>query len=268
MTPLLPARCPLPLDSVVHSDALIYLISLPDYSVDAIISDPPYNITNLDFEQAIDWSAFWVQARRVIKCKASPVILFSQQPFTTDLIMSNRKGWRYEIIWEKTMPVGFLDANRRPLRCHENIQIFGDGLPKYIPQMETSIVYRAGMRRSGAADHYNKHVRTGRYEDNGSRYPRSVWKYAQRHSSFHNTITLHPTEKPLPLIERLILTYTQVGDVVLDPFAGSGTTLVAARNLGRHYLGCDISAEYVGVARGRLAQPYTLPMFETLAVTA
>ena len=249
------------LNTVHCCDALRLLGNIPSSSVDAIISDPPYNMTELAFEQAIDWQAFWVQVRRVLKCKNSPVILFSQQPFTTDLIMSNRKGWRYEIIWEKTMPVGFLDANRRPLRAHENIQIFGDGLPDYFPQMETSDILRAGSLRSGAADHYNKHQRQGKYEDDGSRYPRSVWKFAQRDTSFKNTTSLHPTQKPVGLMERLILTYTQPGWLILDPFAGSGTTGAAAQNTGRNWIMGELDADTADGARKRLAMPYTAPMF-------
>lgn len=264
-TPLLSAHSVTSVDTVHHMDALSLLRALGDASVDAIITDPPYNMTQLDFEKAIDWSAFWVQARRVLKSKSSPVILFSQQPFTTDLIMSNRKGWRYEIIWEKTMPVGWLDAERRPLRCHENIQIFGDTLPEYHPQMEVTTALVATAKRQGdTADHYNHSARIGCYVDDGVRYPRSVWKFAQRHSAFSNTKTLHPTEKPIALMERLILTYTKMGQVILDPFAGSGTTGIAARNTKRHYILGEISVDYVSVSIERLSQAFTLPMTDLL----
>lgn len=249
------------LDTVTVADYRDLLASCELHSVDAIISDMPYNATNLAFDQiAIDLQAFWSEARRVLKDKQSPVILFSQQPFTTDLIMSNRKGFRYEIIYEKTMPTGFLDAKRRPLRSHENIIIFGDGLPEYAPQMEETTALRAAARRRTSTAHYNKNKPVD-YIDDGTRYPRSVWKFAQRDTAFENTETLHPTQKPLALMERLILTYTCTGDVVLDPFAGSGTTLIAARNTGRHFIGGDTSAEYVDIARKRLAQPYTVSMF-------
>ena len=215
-------------------------------------------MTNLVFEQAIDWKEFWLQVRRVSKSTRSPAILFSMQPFTTDLIVSNRKGWRDEIVWHKTMPVGFLNANRRPLECHELIEIFADNEPEYFPQMETSNVIRSGSIPSGKADHYGKHERKGSYQDTGARFPRSVWTFAQRNTAFQNTETLHPTQKPLLLLERLIETYTRPGWLILDPFMGSGTTIVAARNLGRRFIGCDLSSDYVAIAQRRLAEPYTL----------
>lgn len=255
----LPERSVSTIDHIFHMDALYLLRALATGSVDAIIADPPYNMTSLDFEQIIDWRAFWHEARRVLSRKNSPVILFSQQPFTTDLINSNRRGYKYEIIWHKTQPVGFLDANRRPLRCHENIQIFADAMPDYYPQMEESSILRTTSNRGSKTAHYN-HDKGNHYEDDGSRYPRSVWMFAQRHNAFANTKTLHPTEKPLPLMERLILTYTKPGEIVLDCFAGSGSTLVAARKNGRRFIGCDVSARYIEVARERLRQPFMRPM--------
>jgi DNA modification methylase len=252
---------------VFCADALEFMRGLPDNSVDAIISDPPYNLTELDFDQQpIDWPAFWSEARRVLKIKRSPVILFSQQPFTTDLINSNRKGFRYEIIWEKSMPVGFLDANRRPLRAHENVLLFGDLAPEYHPVMEISNTQRSGARRrrkSDSADHYNTHTRQAiAYDDNGKRYPTTVWKFAQRDTAFNTTATLHPTQKPLPLMEKIILNYTNPGDVILDPFAGSGSTGAAARNTGRDYILCENDPKHFATAEKRLGHGYTVPMFD------
>jgi len=250
------------LDTVYHVDALALLAALPEGSVDCVVTDPPYNMTNLAFEQAIDWKEFWLQVRRVSKSTRSPAILFSMQPFTTDLIVSNRKGWRDEIVWHKTMPVGFLNANRRPLECHELIEIFADNEPEYFPQMEASGILRSTARRNKGSEHYG-HMNSNVYVDDGTRFPRSVGAFAQRDSAFHNTETLHPTQKPLPLLERLIETYTRPGWLILDPFMGSGTTAVAARNLGRRFIGCDLSADYVAIANRRLAQPYT-PSFMAL----
>jgi site-specific DNA-methyltransferase (adenine-specific) len=265
--PQLPALPPVAsgaptLDVVHHCDAVTLMRFLPAGCIDGIIGDPPYDMTELDFEQVIEWAAFWKEARRILSRRDSPVILFSQQPFTTDLISSNRKGWRYEIIYEKTMPVGFLDANRRPLRCHENIQVFADGMPDYYPQMDNTDD-RKFRGRSGGAEHYNNHERHDG-EDDGLRYPRSVWKFAQRNTAFKNTKTLHPTEKPLPLMERLVLTYTRAGEVILDPFCGSGSTLVAARNNGRRYIGGDIGLHWVRKSRQRLQQPFMLSMFDQI----
>lgn len=249
-------------NQVLHCDAMTLLRSLPPNSIDAIISDPPYNLTELDFDKkVINWVLFWQESKRVLKRKQSPVILFSQQPFTTDLIMSNRKWFRYELIWEKTMPVGFLDANRRPLRVHENILIFGEALPDYYPVMETTSALKPTAIKSKSAKHYNRHDDRPTYNDNGSRYPRSVWKFAQRHTAFKETESLHPTQKPVSLMEKIILTYTKRGDIILDLFAGSGTTAIAARNTGRNYVLCENDPKHYMTAFNRLQQAYTVPMF-------
>lgn len=253
------------LDTVHHCDALKLLGNMASKSVDAIITDPPYNMTELAFEQAIDWQAFWVQARRILKTPKSPTILFSQQPFTTDLIVSNRKGYRSEIIYEKTHASGFLNANRRPLQAHENVLIFSDNEPNYEPQMEKIGTDKKGTLRKSkesTSEHWQEHKAVN-YEWTGNRFPRSVWKFANR-SVFDAADIKHPTQKPIGLLERLILTYTQPGWVILDPFAGSGTTGAAAQKTGRHYIMSDIDAGYAADMRQRLAQPYTLPMFAAL----
>lgn len=251
------------LNQVYEMDALEMFSHLNDKSVDAVIGDPPYNVTNLGFDKLfIDWQAFWSECRRVLVSSKSPVILSSQQPFTTDLIMSNRKGFRYEIIWHKTMGTGFLDANRRPLRCHENIIVFADGLPEYTPQMEASNKPIRNHKRKGASEHYGKQKRD-EGKIGGDLYPRSVWTFHQDSvgGDTRKDVSLHPTQKPLALMERLILTYTDAAALVVDPFAGSGTTLLAAQRLGRRFVGCDIDPDYVEVARKRLAMPYSVPMF-------
>lgn len=256
-----------PLLNVVHCcDALTLLRGLSDGCIDAIVADPPYESTELEWDNTVNWRVFWKEARRVLSRKNSPVILFSQQPFTTDLICSNRSGWRDEIIYEKSMSTGFVNANRQPLNCHENIQVFADAAPDYTPVMEWSNRMTHTVHRKDRAEHYGKTTRTGVYQDDGTRYPRSVWKFAQRDTAFENTVTLHPTQKPIGLMERLILTYTKAGEVVLDPFAGSGSTLVAARNNGRAFIGADTDAGYVRVARHRLAQPHMMAMFSGMSV--
>lgn len=248
------------LDTIVCSDAIDFLKTLPDRSIHAIISDPPYGRTQLKNDDPIDWSPFWVEAKRILVDANCPIVLFSQQPFTTDLINSNRKAFRYERIWHKTMPVGFLDAKRRPLRAHENILVFGFKMPRYYPQMSIASHKRATAFHAGEgrAEHYSRHSRAGKWEDNGLRYPRSVIEVAQRTSSFKKTKTNHPNEKPLALTEDLVMLYSQPGEVVLDCFCGSGSTFVAARKLDRRYVGCDKNPMYVAVTQQRLnsSDPY------------
>lgn len=250
------------LDRIICADALAFLRGLPNESVDAVITDPPYGLTDLSFDKPINLPEFWCEVKRVLRSPSSPVVVFSQQPFTTDLIISNRDWWKMEIVYEKSMPVGYLNANRRPLQCHELIEVFSDRGAYYNPVFEeTSALVSTVKQRNGAADHYNAHVRSGGYDDIGKRYPRSVWKFAQRNTAFENTKTNHPTEKPLPLMRRLIETFCPEGGLILDPYAGSGSTLVAALVLGRRYIGCDISQEYVALANRRLERPYMQDMF-------
>lgn len=254
------------LDTVHCLDWRDLLAGVDDCSVDAIVTDPPYNTTDLDFEQAIDWLAFWSESKRVLSSPQSPVIMFSQQPFTTDLIVSNRKWFRYEIIWEKTMPMGFVNASSRPMKYHENILVFSQREATYYPQMEQSTAEPIGRtrRNSGKSAHYG--VERKASKETGMRYPSSIWKFAQK-QTFDGSDILHPTQKPLPLMERLLLTYTQRGDVVLDCFCGSGTTLRAAQVLGRHYIGGDSGTDertgktWATIANERLAKNYTISMF-------
>lgn len=243
---------------IIEGDGLEVLANLPPHSVDVIISDPPYGTTELDFDQLpIDWATFWVLARRALRTKNSPVVLFSQQPFTSLLIYSNLKGWRDEIVYEKTMATGFLNAKRKPLKAHELIEIFADAAPTYDPQMEVSTVSAHKVKaKNTQAKHYKDHTRT-EYGGGAARYPRSVWKYSQRDGDSG----LHPTQKPLALMERLVLTYSRPFDLVFDPFAGSGSTLVAARNTGRLFLGVELDPQYVAAAQTRLDKPYTISMF-------
>lgn len=258
------------LNTVHHCDALKLLGNMVSQSVDAIIGDPPYTMTELAFDQQpIDWQAFWVQARRVLKYKNSPVILFSQQPFTTDLIMSNRKGYRNEIIYEKTHATGFLNANRRPLQAHENILIFSDSEPEYTAQMESIGTDKKGSVRkskTSISTHWNEHEAVD-YEWTGTRYPRSVWKFANR-KQFDGGDISHPTQKPVGLMERLMLTYTQAGWLIVDPFCGSGTTGAAAQNTGRDYIMSEIEAKMAAVAQARLMQPFTPSFMPQLEVQA
>lgn len=246
-------------NQLIEGNCFDVMESMEKGSIDSIISDPPYNLTMLDFDkQEIDWLRFWALAKPLLKDKSSPIILFCQQPFATDLIISNRRWWRDELVYQKTAPTGFLNAKVRPLKTHELIEIFSEAKTVYNPQMD--MVGKSTGVVTGADDTkttmYKKHNRT-EYKTGNKRYPVSVWTFSQRRGEE----SYHPTQKPIALMERLILTYTNPGAVVFDPFSGSGSTLVAAQNTGRVYVGCELNPEYAEITRKRLAQPYTLPMF-------
>lgn len=226
------------------------LPNLPDRSVDLLLTDPPYGTTNLSFDKLkVDWKEFWAQARRVCKPSA-PMVLFASGKFVPELLNSNLKEFRYELIWEKNLAVGFLDANRRPLRAHEQMLIFTQTFrgSTYNPQMTEGKPYT--KKKGGhTCSHYGKpsgKVKDVRYS--GLRYPRSVLRY----SNATGGKSMHPTAKPLELLLWLVQTYSNRGDLVVDPFFGSGTTLAAAALTNRRGIGCEISEEYFETAKNRL----------------
>ena len=246
------------LDSVYCMDALTFLGTLDSGSVDAVISDFPYNTTACEWETDLALSSmFWRELRRVSKPNGA-ILTTCSEPFTSLITVNNRDILRHIWVWEKSRATGYLNANRQPMKAHEDIRVFAAAKVRYYPQMGEGIPYRA---TSGAAGGHVRDKTVGGYLtiNNGERFPRSVLFFPSEGNA------LHPTQKPLRLYEYLVRTYTRPGDTVLDPFAGSGTTLVAAQKLGRRFIGCDLSPEYVEIARQRLAEPYTLPLFADMS---
>jgi site-specific DNA-methyltransferase (adenine-specific) len=236
-----------------NQDCFEFMETLADQSIDAVISDPPYGTTALEWDKAPDLSKFWQHILRVTKPTA-PIVLFSAQPFTTDLIVSNRKIFRYEVIWCKTMPTGFLDANRRPLRAHENILVFcREGYGSYKPQLSKTGKAYTALRDGSKANHYGDNAR-GNTINNGERHPLTYISYSNGIQD-----NVHPTQKPLELLVYLVRTYSNKGDTVLDPYAGSATTLHACALEGRQGIGCELSPEYYAKAKKRLAAVMAQP---------
>ena len=218
-------------------------------SVDAIITDLPYGITSCPFDVRIPFEPMWEQFKRVTKRNAA-IVLFSQMPFGAELIMSNRKMFRYEIIWEKSLAVGFLNAKKMPLRCHENILVFYQQLPTYNPQFRKGKPYVADVNTTTI--NYGKSNRPVTISD-GRRYPRDVVKFYQV-GNFNHTDNYHAQQKPTDLLEYLIKTYTNEGELVLDATMGSGSTGVAAVNTGRRFIGFETEQNFYDIARQRLAK--------------
>lgn len=235
------------LDTIVCSDALEYMAGLPDNSIDCICTDLPYGTTACSWDEIIPFEPMWAAVKRVLKPRGAFVTTASQ-PFTSKLIMSNLDWFRCEWIWRKTQGTGYLNANRQPMKNHENIIVFAAGTHNYVPQMREGKAYRA---TSGAVGGFVQDKSVGGYLtiNDGSRYPLSVL-------DFNSNTGLHPTQKPVALYEYLIRTYTQPGEIVLDFCCGSGTTPLAARNTGRHWLACDTSEDYVAIAHDRLRMPF------------
>lgn len=231
---------------IYHGDCIERMKILPDNSVDMVLTDPPYGTTQNKWDFIVDMNLFWKEIKRVTK-ENSAILLFSQMPFTATAVMSNPKMFRYEWICEKHNPTGFLNAKRMPLKCHENVLVFYKKLPTYNPQMIQGKQHHRGLDRKKTSTNYN--LFSPIYSISNEYYPRDVLKVSWR-SAFGKT--LHPTQKPVILCEYFIKTYSNKGDIILDPFIGSGTTAVAAINTERKYIGFEKDDKYFEIAKNRL----------------
>lgn len=237
-----------------QGDCLEIMEGIPDKTVDLVLCDLPYGQTaRTKWDDVIPFASLWEQYERMIKDNGA-ILLFGNGKFTIDLIMSNRKLWRYNLIWEKTTVTGFLNANRMPMRCHEDICVFYKKLPTYNPvkseghKRKVSLAEHRGKCREGEV--YDTYTCDFKSYDSTSRFPRSVLKFPtdkQRQQ-------LHPTQKPLALCEYLIKLYSNEGDTVLDNCMGSGTTGVAAKSIGRKFIGIEKEEAYFEIAERRIAE--------------
>jgi len=249
------------LNKIYNCDCFDGMKDIPDGSVDMILCDLPYGTTDLAWDVCLPLDKLWAEYKRVTKPNAA-ILLFAQQPFATDLIIAARKMFRYEIIWHKTQPLGFLNAKKMPLRIHENILVFYCKLPTYNPQRKmvehakvgakkksVNGLYREMYRGADWSGVYSHYTKVG-YVDDGKRSPDTVIKF----SNWNGTIfgrkhkgelnNFHPTQKPVDLCEYLIKTYSDEGDTILDNCSGSGTTAIAAMNTGRNFICYEKDAGY------------------------
>ena len=228
-------------------DCLELMKSIPDGSIDAIITDPPYQKTQNSWDSIIPLEPMWEQIKRVIKPNGA-IVLFGQNTFTFKLGLSNEKMFRYTLTWEKTKAGGFLNAKRMPLQAHEDILVFYKKLPTYNPQFEEGKPYTKKAVTNGDGRNYGNFDRVGQVSVNeGKRYPRSVVKFSN-----DNHGSLHPTQKPTPLLEYLIKTYTNENETVLDFTMGSGSTGVACVNTNRNFIGIEMDEKYFEIAEKRI----------------
>lgn len=226
----------MPKTDLLYGDCLELLPEIADGSIDMIFTDLPYGTTKNDWDHVLDMDALWKEYERVIKDNGV-IALWAQSPFDKFLACSNLNLYRYEWVIEKTSATGFLNAHKMPLKAHEQILIFYKKLPTYNPQMEHGHVRKVSTayhkRNSKVTTNYGKHGLTS--YDSTDRYPRDVlrFKWDKQKSS------LSPTQKPVAACEYMIRTYTNTGDTVLDSCMGSGPTGVAAKNLGRSFIGME-----------------------------
>ena len=223
--------------------------NIPDKSVDMILCDLPYGTTACKWDTIIPFDKLWEQYERVIKDNGA-IVLTASQPFTSLLICSNLKLFRYEIIWVKHQATNPMFAKKGILKAHENVCIFYKKQSTYNPQLEYDKPYGGFKTRLGKkiGEAYGENINS-QHRDNpdGSRYPVSFVYFGNP-----NKDKVHPTQKPAALMEYLIKTYTNEGDLILDNCAGSGSTLVAAKNLNRQFIGIEKEENYYNIAKERL----------------
>jgi site-specific DNA-methyltransferase (adenine-specific) len=247
--------------SLVNGDCLQELPKLPNQSFNLILTDLPYGVTQNKADICLPLDKLWVEWKRLLKPNGA-VILTSQFPFTIDLVNSNREWFKYDLVWDKILVSGFLNANRMPLRCHEQILVFYDKQPTFNPQKtigEQS--HSRGTKLQVDRRNYGEHEEVDNGELHGNmKFPTSIIQIQKPHSS----VALHPTEKPVELAEYLIRTYTAVGDCVLDNCCGVGWSAVACKKLFRNFWGCDVNSKYIEQAKDRVSKVFqSIDMFAT-----
>ena len=244
--------------SLMLGDCLEEMKKIPDGSVDMILADLPYGTTSRnEWDKKIPIAPLWEQYERIIKDNGA-IVLFSQMPFGAELIMSNKRMFRYEWIWRKPKGNGFLNANRMPLRAHENVLVFYKSLPTYNPQKTMGKPYKHCEGRQKELLIYSGFTPLGKKSETGERFPVDVIKFRQGRNGHH------PTQKPVALLEYLIKTYTDEGETVLDNVMGSGSTGVAAVNTGRKFIGIELDPGFYETAKHRIVEALNARMAREL----
>ena len=244
-------------NNIYLGDCLEIMPYIPDKSIDMILADLPYGCLN-KLNKAAQWDCqipllpLWTHYRRIIKDNGA-IVLFAQGMFTAELMKSNPKMWRYNLVWDKVAKNGFLNAKKMPLRQHEDICVFYKKLPTYNPQMTKCEPHKRNHSK-GNMKKPQKNSCYGAFVElptiiSDEKYPTSIIKVAKEHAvgKFY-----HPTQKPVALCEYLIKTYTNEGETVLDNCMGSGTTAVACINTNRNYIGIEKELKYFEIAKKRI----------------
>lgn len=237
-----------------QGDCLELMGDIPDGSIDCCITDPPYGTTQCKWDSVIPFEPMWAHLKRIIKPNGA-IVLFGVEPFSTYLRMSNMKNRRHEWYWNKNNSAGFALAKFRPFQIIENLMVFGYESVRFYPQME-----KRGRPRSkgyySSSENYG--IKPKKSLPNNDYYPKNLLTSSKASQSEN----LHPTQKPVDLIAYLIKTYTLEGESILDFTMGSGTTGVAAKQLGRHFVGIEKDPEYFKIAQDRIAKPVQVPLIK------
>lgn len=237
---------------LMQGDCIERMNEIPDGSVDMVLADPPYGTTQCKWDSIIPLEPMWEQLKRVIKPNGA-IVMTASQPFTSILVTSNLKMFKYDWVWQKPKGTGHLNAKKQPMRDKEDVIVFYAKQCTYNPQTVKGKPYKdkAGKDHASSTsmtDSYGAYTNK-REDNNGFRYPKQVQKFPVVERG-----TLHPTQKPVALMEYLIKTYTNEGETVLDFSCGSGTTGVAAVNLNRGFIGIEMDGHYFDFASKRIAE--------------
>lgn len=234
-----------------QGDCLELMKNIPDKSVDMILCDLPYGVTRCKWDIVIPFEPLWEQYDRIVKDNGA-IILFGSGMFTAEIMYSNRKMWRYNLVWDKVAKTGFLNANIMPLRQHEDIVVFYKKAPTYNPQMIKCKPHKRNHRSKNTAANncYGSFLGVATVVSD-EKYPASIVRASKEH---HVGNFYHPTQKPIALIEWLIKTYTNKNEIVLDNCMGSGSTGVACVNTARNFIGIELNEHYFDVAKKRIEE--------------
>ncbi len=240
--------------SLLHGDCLDLMNEIPDASIDMVLCDLPYGRTRNKWDIIIPFDSLWEQYRRIIKSNGA-IVLFADGMFMAELMSSNPSMWRYNLVWDKVLSGGFLNANKMPLRQHEELCVFYKKSPTYNPQKSKGAKsHSKGSKRDYVNNNYGSYNFVDNTDMHGDlKFPTSIIKCQKPHPSK----ALHPTEKPVALCEYLIKTYTNPNETVLDNCMGSGPTGVACVNTGRRFIGMELDSKYFELASKRIAEAET-----------
>ena len=236
---------------LIHGDCLERMKEIPDQSIDMVLTDPPYGTTACKWDNVIPFDLMWKQLKRIVKPNGA-ICLFGSEPFSSHLRLSNLKMFKYDWTWHKLgKATGHLNAKKQPLRSAEVISVFYQGQSAYYPQMGEGLPFK----NKAGKDHTLKTSMTDSYraftnfrnDNTGKRYPKQLIEFKREERG-----TFHPTQKPVPLLEYLIKTYTLENEVVLDFTMGSGSTGVACKNLNRNFIGIEKDERYFEIAEKRI----------------
>lgn len=237
------------LNNVYNIDFYEGIKYIEDKSIDMILCDLPYNVTKNKWDTPLDLDALWEEYKRVIKDDGA-IVLTAQDKFSARLMLSNEKMHRYNLVWDKVMTSGFLNANRMPLRSHEDILVFYKKLPTYNPQ---KTVGKPNNSKGKGIRNTNNNYGDFKVVDNHKvlgnlKHPKSILTIPKN----HNATMIHPTQKPVELFSWLIKTYTNEGETVLDTCMGSGTTAISCIETKRNYIGFEIEEDYFNKINKRI----------------